>query len=108
MRRSRSLSRFDRSRPSAMQLYKNYFLAFQVATKFTPVVADLMKLDEAVKAVEATGEHIDLLVNNAGLVILKETIDVTEEDIDRYVIRMVKFLANVFSWKCLFVSIKLI
>jgi NADP-dependent 3-hydroxy acid dehydrogenase YdfG len=67
-----------------------------------------MKLDEAVKAVEATGEHIDLLVNNAGLVILKETIDVTEEDIDRYVIRMVKFLTNVFSWKCLFVSIKLI
>ena len=60
------------------------------------------------KAVEATGEHIDLLVNNAGLVILKETIDVTEEDIDRYVIRMVKFLTNVFSWKCLFVSIKLI
>jgi NADP-dependent 3-hydroxy acid dehydrogenase YdfG len=58
----------------------------QVQTKFTPVVADLMKLDEAVKAIEATGEHIDLLVNNAGLVVLKETIDVTEEDIDRYVI----------------------
>jgi NADP-dependent 3-hydroxy acid dehydrogenase YdfG len=63
-----------------------------VQTKFTPVVADLMKLDEAVKAIEATGEHIDLLVNNAGLVILKETIDVTEEDIDRYVdLRMSSF-----------------
>ena len=61
-------------------------------TKFTPVVADLMKLDEAVKAIEATGEHIDLLVNNAGLVILKETIDVTEEDIDQYVdLRMSSF-----------------
>jgi NADP-dependent 3-hydroxy acid dehydrogenase YdfG len=63
-----------------------------VQTKFTPVVADLMKLDEAVKAIEATGEHIDLLVNNAGLVILKETIDVTEEDIDQYVdLRMSSF-----------------
>ena len=51
-----------------------------------------MKLDEAVKAIEATGEHIDLLVNNAGLVILKETIDVTEEDIDQYVdLRMSSF-----------------
>ena len=61
-------------------------------TKFTPVVADLMKLDEAVKAIEATGEHIDLLVNNAGLVILKETIDVTVEDIDQYVdLRMSSF-----------------
>ena len=68
-----------------MQLYKNYFLAFQVATKFTPVVADLMKLDEAVKTIEATGEHIDLLVNNAALFISKETIDVTDEDIERYV-----------------------
>ena len=58
-------------------------------TKFTPVVADLMKLDEAVKAIEATGEHIDLLVNNAGLIVLKETIDVTEEDIDRYIIPIV-------------------
>ena len=57
-------------------------LKTEVQTKFTPVVADLMKLDEAVKAIEATGEHIDLLVNNAGLVVLKETIDVTEEDID--------------------------
>ena len=65
---------------------------FWVQTKFTPVVADLMKLDEAVKAIEATGEHIDLLVNNAGLVILKETIDVTEEDIDQYVdLRMSSF-----------------
>ena len=45
-----------------------------------------MKLDEAMEAIQATGEHIDLLVNNAGLVILKETIDVTEEDIDRYVV----------------------
>lgn len=45
-----------------------------------------MKLDEAVKAIEATGEHIDFLVNNAGLVVLKGTIDVNEEDIDRYVI----------------------
>ena len=44
-----------------------------------------MQLDEAIKAVETTGEHIDLLVNNVGLVILKETIDVTDEDIDRYV-----------------------
>ncbi|CAB4035123.1 L-xylulose reductase-like, partial [Paramuricea clavata] len=61
-----------------------------VQTKFTPVVADLMKLDEAVKAIEATGEHIDLLVNNAGLVILKETIDVTEEDIDQSTIIHVK------------------
>jgi NADP-dependent 3-hydroxy acid dehydrogenase YdfG len=60
-----------------------------VPTKFTPVVADLMKLDEAVKAIEATGEHIDLLVNNAGLIVLKETIDVTEEDIDRYIIPIV-------------------
>ena len=45
-----------------------------------------MKLDEAIKAIEATGEHIDFLVNNAGLVVLKGTIDVTEEEIDRYVI----------------------
>ena len=44
-----------------------------------------MKLDEAVKAIEATGEHIDLLVNNAALFISKETIDVTDEDIERYV-----------------------
>ena len=43
-----------------------------------------MKLDEAVKAVEETGEHIDLLVNNAGFVIRKETIDVTDDEIDRY------------------------
>ena len=56
-----------------------------MATKFTPVVADLMKLDEAVKTIEATGEHIDLLVNNAALFISKETIDVTDEDIERYV-----------------------
>ncbi|XP_028403757.1 L-xylulose reductase-like [Dendronephthya gigantea] len=65
-------------------------LKLEVPTKFTPVVADLMKLDEAIKAIEATGEHIDLLVNNAGLVILKETIDVTEEDIDRSMIINVK------------------
>ena len=64
----------------------HFFFNVQVQTKFTPVVADLIKLDEAVKAIEATGEHIDLLVNNAGLVVLKETIDVTEEEIDRYVI----------------------
>ncbi|XP_046849020.1 L-xylulose reductase-like [Xenia sp. Carnegie-2017] len=57
----------------------------EVSTKFVPVVADLMKLDDAIKAIEATGEPIDLLVNNAAMVILKETLDVTDDDIDRSV-----------------------
>ena len=54
-----------------------------MSTKFVPVVADLMKLDDAIKAIEATGEPIDLLVNNAAMVILKETLNVTDDDIDR-------------------------
>ena len=43
---------------------------------------DLKNIDEAVEAVDSAG-HIDILVNNAACVLIKNTLDVTKDDIEK-------------------------
>ena len=44
-----------------------------------------MNLEVAVKAIESTDDRIDLLVNNAGYVVHMSVLDVTEDEISKYV-----------------------
>jgi NAD(P)-dependent dehydrogenase (short-subunit alcohol dehydrogenase family) len=45
-------------------------------------------LDEAVKAIESTDDRIDLLVNNAAYILPQcSVLDVTEDEINKYVLQ---------------------
>ena len=45
----------------------------------------MVNLEVAVKAIESTDDRIDLLVNNAGYVVHMSVLDVTEDEISKYV-----------------------
>ena len=62
-------------------------IAFQIPSIKT-ICADLVNLDETIKAVEAAG-HIDLLVNNAALVDVGSAMDVTKERMEKQVLQTV-------------------
>jgi short-subunit dehydrogenase len=44
-----------------------------------------VNLEVAVKAIESADDRIDLLVNNAGYVVHMSVLDVTEDEISKYV-----------------------
>ncbi|CAB3992662.1 carbonyl reductase [NADPH] 2, partial [Paramuricea clavata] len=48
------------------------------------ICADLLNLDEAVKAIESTDDHIDLLVNNAAQITPQcSVLDITEDELNK-------------------------
>ena len=59
------------------------FFVFQDFGTVKIICADLADLDNLILAIENTGDHIDLLVNNAAYFSLKKPMDVTEEDFDK-------------------------
>ncbi|CAB3990735.1 L-xylulose reductase [Paramuricea clavata] len=58
-------------------------LKTEVSGNIKTICADLLNLDEAVKAIESTDDHIDLLVNNAGYLVHMNILDVTENEISK-------------------------
>ena len=50
------------------------------------ICEDLLNLDEAIKAIKSIDDPIDLLVNNAAFIFVKDNVlDITEDEINEYV-----------------------
>ncbi|CAB3992661.1 Hypothetical predicted protein, partial [Paramuricea clavata] len=56
----------------------------EISGNIKTICADLLNLDEAVKAIESTDDHIDLLVNNAAQITPQcSVLDITEDELNK-------------------------